>query len=120
MDSKRQQISLYRLEGRNDGLPGLKLICGMNDIQLSPNSLKRVSATALKLHLPKALGEKLPENMLRSWYRTYTIPDCEDLASNLRDCIKSSANMAHEIQKHQRLQRNPIIESSSIFNMQLG
>ena len=118
MDSKTQ-MSLYRLEGRNGCLPGLKLICGMNDLELSPSSMKRVSATSLKLHLPNAPSENLPENMLRSWYPTYTILACENLTSNLWDCINSSASVASEMQKHQKLQRNPIIESSSIFNIPL-
>ena len=117
MDSNSQQISLRRLEGRNGCLPGLKLICGMNDLQPSPSSMKRMSATLLKLHLPNAPSEKLPENMLRSWYLAYTILACENLTSNIRDCINSSVSMAHEMRKHQRLQRSPIIESSSIFNI---
>ena len=118
MDSKTQ-MSIYRLEGRNGCLPGVKLICGMNDLELSPSSMKRVSATLLKLHLPNAPSEKLPQNMFRSRYPTYTILACENLTSNLRDCIKSSASMVREMQKHQKLQRSPIIESSSIFNISL-
>ena len=120
MDSKGQQIPLYRLEGHNGCLPGLKIICGMDDLQLSPSSMKKVSAKLLELHLPNVPSEQLPEIMLRSCYPTYTIPACKDLTSKIRDCIISSARKAHEMQQYQKLQRHPIIESSSMFNIQSG